>query len=267
MRSNWIAAHPGSARNQLQAQSLFLRQRREDTANPGKRVGYRKFADCRHKRAGIELGDIEERVEQLIHPRDRVIDAIDELAAVRRCRVIAQLRDEQAKCMHRLAQVVARRGEKTRLVMACFLKLPTFFLDFIEQASVLNRDDSLVGELFDQIDLPLAELPHLLAVHHNNADQLVIPEHRHRNHGSTASNLDGGDADRITFGICPFCTKVEDVDDLFGLRRAGESGSRAGTNNLFGPKLLSKGGRQLNQRDGPKPVALALEQTAELSLT
>ncbi|HEX8809782.1 MAG TPA: hypothetical protein VF760_12395, partial [Xanthobacteraceae bacterium] len=44
---------------------------------------------------------------------------------------------------------------------------------FAEQARVLNRDDSLIREMLDQLDLPVSERLDLLTIDHNRADQLI----------------------------------------------------------------------------------------------
>jgi hypothetical protein len=43
-----------------------------------------------------------------VHPRDGVVDAIDKPVAVGRCHVAAQMRHGQAERMHRLTQVMTR---------------------------------------------------------------------------------------------------------------------------------------------------------------
>ena len=75
----------------------------------------REFRDVRRQHAGIELGDVEQGIEQLVHGLDGGIDAGDEPGALRRVGLVAQLRREQVQGVQRLAQVVAGRREKARL--------------------------------------------------------------------------------------------------------------------------------------------------------
>src|SRR5262245_66509523 len=80
--------------------------------------------------------------------------------------------------MHRLAQIVTRGGEKARLVLACFRKLPAFFLDFVEQADVFDGDHRLVGKSGDQLDLLISKRLHDTSGQDQRADRNALPEER-----------------------------------------------------------------------------------------
>src|ERR1700722_7584734 len=47
---------------------------------------------------------------------------------------------------------------------------------FVEQPRVLDGDDGLRGKTPYQLDLPVAERAHLLAIHDDSADQLIVLE-------------------------------------------------------------------------------------------
>ena len=49
----------------------------------------------------------------------------------------------------------------------------------VEQPRVLDGDDGLRGEVRHQLDLLVGEWTHLLAIDRDDADQLVVLEHRH----------------------------------------------------------------------------------------
>ena len=53
------------------------------------------------------------------------------------------------------------------------------FAQLVEQARVLDGDDGLAGEIGDQFYLPVSEGANLKAVDANDADQLILLEHRH----------------------------------------------------------------------------------------
>ena len=53
------------------------------------------------------------------------------------------------------------------------------FTQLAEQPRILYGDDSLRGEVLDQLDLLVVESQHLLPVDGDGADQLVVLEHRH----------------------------------------------------------------------------------------
>ena len=51
-------------------------------------------------------------------------------------------------------------------------------LQLVEQPRVLDGDHGLVGEICHQLDLLFGERPYLLAVDRDDADQLIVLEHR-----------------------------------------------------------------------------------------
>ena len=56
-----------------------------------------------------------------------------------------------------------------------FRQLAAALLLGLEQPHVLNRDDRLVGECSDQLDLLVGKRPHLGATNHEGTDRLVLP--------------------------------------------------------------------------------------------
>src|SRR5262249_52645331 len=71
--------------------------------------------------------------------------------------------------VQRGAQLVAHIGEELRFMMVCTFELPAFFLDLAEQPGVLDGDDSLSGEVCQQLDVLVSERPNLLTVNRNGA--------------------------------------------------------------------------------------------------
>ena len=61
-------------------------------------------------------------------------------------------------------------------MLARLCKLPAFFLDFIEQPHVLDRDYGLVGEGGYQLDLLVGKGPDLGAGQHHHADRVALPQ-------------------------------------------------------------------------------------------
>ena len=57
--------------------------------------------------------------------------------------LVPQLGDEQVQGMQRLAQVVARGGQKVRLVLVGDFKLAALVLDLREQSRILDRKHRL----------------------------------------------------------------------------------------------------------------------------
>ena len=92
----------------------------------------------------------------------------------------------------------------------------------VEQARVLDGDDGLGGEVFDQLDLLVGERAHLLAVDGDGTDQLVVLEHRHDDMSSARPPV-GPKA------VCSASAAASSgVDQLFGPQHAveGNSGRR-----------------------------------------
>src|SRR5262249_13854905 len=88
------------------------------------------------KHAGVEFGNVEQGVKQLVHRQDRSVDPLNQPAALGGFHVAAQLRDEQAECMQRLAQIVTRRRKKPGFRQVRKRKLMGAFLDLAFEARI-----------------------------------------------------------------------------------------------------------------------------------
>ena len=117
MRSSRMASLRTQARlgTTLQAQALFAGRGGERRLDAIEQMTDREFRDVRGQHAGIELGDVEQCLEELVHGSDGGIDAGDEPGALRRVGAVAKLRREQVQGVQRLAQIVACRRKKARL--------------------------------------------------------------------------------------------------------------------------------------------------------
>ena len=130
LQQDRVARHPGVARDNAQAEPLLARRVGEGGLDAIEQPGERELGEVGLEDAGLELGHVEQRLEQVVHRSDRGVDAADQAAALGRVRFILELGDEQVQRMQRLAQVVAGRGEKVRLVRVGDLQLAAFFLDY-----------------------------------------------------------------------------------------------------------------------------------------
>src|SRR5215510_1236371 len=74
---------------------------------------------------------------------------------------------------------------------SCSLLLKRF-AQFAQQPRILNGDDGLRGEVFDQLNLLVSERADFSAIDSNGPDYLVCLEHRHRYDGADAGEFDGG---------------------------------------------------------------------------
>ena len=89
---------------------------------------------CEH--AGVELGNVQQCVEELVHCGNGGIDPLDNVIAVRRIERRAQLRNEEAQRMQRLAQVMACGREKAGLGQIGQFELVRALLDLALQRCI-----------------------------------------------------------------------------------------------------------------------------------
>ena len=80
-------------------------------------------------------------------------------------------------------------SEVRRLLLQGFAQIVRALAQLVEQAGVLDGDDGLRGEILDQLDLLVGERAHLLAINGDPADQLVLLEHGHGEHGASAGHF------------------------------------------------------------------------------
>ena len=110
-----VALGPERRRHDAEAQPLLFGGRPELVGETLEQGLQREGAPLGLNRAGVELRDVEQRVEQILEGGDRAVDAPRERRELRRARGLAQLADGEGERMHRLAEIVARRGEEPRL--------------------------------------------------------------------------------------------------------------------------------------------------------
>ena len=140
------------------------------------------------------------------------------------------------------------------------------FPQLVEQAGVLDGDDGLPGEIPDQLDLFLGERPDLLAAKGNHADELVVLEHRHVEHGPIAGELDAGDQEWIALEVGRNRLDVGDLDHLLG---GGDTSKRRvgrWPQQPFARSRLDIGGQGVVRGDQAEAVSLAQIQIAEFCL-
>ena len=107
-----IGAHIAGAMAHRQAQALFGRFGNEIMAQPRQHPFDRHVVDVRLDHAGVDLGDVEDFVEQLLQRLGRGVDAGHHVHRLGVAHLGGKRGGEQAQRMQRLAQVVAGRGKK-----------------------------------------------------------------------------------------------------------------------------------------------------------
>src|SRR3984893_646805 len=91
-----VAPHPSIAWHNAQAQAFFSRRLIKCCLNFLQQTRNREFNDFGRKDPGIELGNIQQRIEHFSHFRNRCIDPLDRLCPFPWFERRAQLRNEQA---------------------------------------------------------------------------------------------------------------------------------------------------------------------------
>lgn len=106
----------------------------------------------------------------------------DQAAARRRIRLDLQLRDEKVQRVQGLPQVVARGGEKARLVRVGEIKLTAFFLRLVKKPDVLEGDHRLVGKSLQQFLLGIRDRSGLGPADNDRAQRPAVTQHRYAEH-------------------------------------------------------------------------------------
>src|SRR5258706_6061492 len=151
LQEHEVTANPCVSWNNSKVQAAVPCGACERRLDPLEQLGHGKFGDVRSQRAGVEPGNIEERLEQLIHHGDRGIDALNESLPLGGGRGGAKLRNEQPQGMQRLSQIVARRRQKPGFCRIGELELmgPLLDLAFERRVGILELRRHAI-ELFAQ---------------------------------------------------------------------------------------------------------------------
>src|SRR5262249_8061374 len=126
----------------------------------------------------------------------------------------------------------------------------------VEQPCVLDGDDGLGGEVFDQLDLLVGEGPHLLAVDSDDADQFVLLEHRYEKNGARTGLLDNANRPRLAFDVGLIRLYVGNVLGLLWRDEAAEFAG-AEMEHWFSQPQVSICGRCAMRRTDAKVISLS----------
>src|SRR6266516_1291576 len=134
-----------------------------------------------------------------------------------------------------LAEHLRGRG----LLLQRFAEFSGAIAQLVEQPGVLNRDDGLFRKVRDQRNLLLGEPSDLPAIDGNQADDLVLLEHRYDEQRPDPGEFDVGNRQRIAVEVNLIRTQVSDMDRLPCPRRPGDRAIWSGTQHSA-PHLLDK---------------------------
>jgi hypothetical protein len=76
--------------------------------------------------------------------------------------------------------------------------------------------DGLIGEILNEVDLPVVEGADLLSVNRERPDQVLFLEHRYDKKRPNATKLDAGDDLWFALGVPCVRQEVGDMDYLLG---------------------------------------------------
>ena len=114
--------------------------------------------------------------------------------------------DTDGVLQHRLKDRLKLTGRRTDdlkdlrgrgLLLQGFAEIVRALAQLVEQSRVLDGDDSLRGEIADQLDLLLSKRAYLLAVDADGANQFLFLEHWNHKESSDPTKLDHSDDSRI----------------------------------------------------------------------
>ena len=123
LQQDAVAADPGAAADNAKRQAFFPRRLGKRRLDPLQQLRHRIFGELGREYPGIQLGHVEQRVEQFVHDRERRLDSRHDFLSLRGPIAKPQLLDEQAERVQRLAQIVAGGREEARLGLRGELEL------------------------------------------------------------------------------------------------------------------------------------------------
>src|SRR6516225_787586 len=161
-------------------------------------------------------------------------------------------------------QIERRAADDLEDIGGCGLLLKRF-TQLVEQARVLDGDDSLGGEVLDQLNLLVGERLNLLVIDVDGANQAALLEHWNRQQSSITAELNGGAQQRIALDVSLLPRNVGDLHYLPCLEHTAKARARAGTDRSA-LTILGVGRRRIIERSRMKRVPVIQVQCAELGL-
>src|SRR5262249_7252651 len=145
-----------------------------------------------------------------------------------RCEPIARALAAKNECLFRFTETCGRLRQRIKhgfeiegrtaddlqhvggggLLLQRLAQIIRALAQLVEQASILDRDDGLGGEIADQLDLLVSKRAYLLAVDADGANQFLFLEHWNHKESSLATKLDHSDDSRIALPISRFHGEV-----------------------------------------------------------
>src|SRR6516162_2954842 len=125
----------------------------------------------------------------------------------------AQTRGILDHCVKYRSELARRAGDDPQHLRGRGLPIQRL-AQLVEQARVVDGDDGLTREARHQIDLLFGEGANLLPVNADDADHLVLLEHRNGEHGSSAAEFNTRHGNWVAFEVTLMCRRVGGVNRL-----------------------------------------------------
>src|SRR5262249_32866071 len=93
---------------------------------------------------------------------------------------------------------------------------------FIKQPRVLDGDDGLSGEILQEGNLFVGEVPNISAVNNDRADEVIVFQHRHAENTSCPARFHKSDKASVSFTIAGFSRYVGNMNNIFGYANASK---------------------------------------------
>src|SRR3984893_16639873 len=132
---------------------------------------------------------------------------------------IAKPRHRFDQCVEHSVQIESRAAEDLEDVGGGGLLLQRF-AQLVKQSGIFDGDDCLGREALDQLDLLVVKGPNFLAVDGEDANQLVLLNHRDIEKAAEASEIGGGQEDGFARDVGRLSG---DIDDMNGLPRFNDT--------------------------------------------
>jgi hypothetical protein len=146
-----------------------------------------------------------------------------------------------------------------RLLLERFSEIGRALAQLVEQAGILDRDQSLGGEVFHQLDLLSAERSRLLPENHDRADQITVLQQRDVHERFRAAEL------RKRGRRCRIGQYVRNVNDLFRPHQTLQIVSRRRSYDRLSPPLLHESRRRPVGGDDPERIAFTHRRDSNLA--
>ena len=147
LKEEWVSADDHRAIDGNQPQTLGFGLREMVTANTLQQGPDRKVFTLRLDNAGVETGDVEQRIEKAVHGGDRTANLPDEPPHLVVHWVALQGPHEQSQGVNRLPQIVTRSGDELRFGDIGLVRGLLLSAQLADQALVLKGEAGVEDEI------------------------------------------------------------------------------------------------------------------------